>query len=181
MNKHYQLARITFVLMVLAIGYGLFAGAYVTMYYQVVPNMPIREDSLSSLLTLLYLVILPLSLPHFFLSLWDGRHRLWLQGAGRLLAFAGPLIVILGSEGLVSHSLYWQPISDTDQFHLLHHTVTAGLPLTLLYGLALKRWWPADLKPTPPPSKTFLILVGVMTLMFLLALTVLIGGIPFPL
>lgn len=181
MSRHYRLARLTLALLGLAVVYGLFAGAYVAMYYRVVPNMPAREDRLTSPLILLYLVIILLSLPHLFLSLGDGRHRLWSQGATRFLAFAGPVFVILGSEGLVSHFLYWHPISDTDQFHLLHHTVTAALPLTVLYGLALARRWPASFVPQAPPlSKGILLLAAVMALLLLLALGVMTGLMPLP-
>ncbi|MCI0396380.1 MAG: hypothetical protein L0332_24565 [Chloroflexi bacterium] len=181
MNWYYRLSRFTLLLMGLAAGYGLFAGAYVAMYYQVTPNMSGREDRLGSPLLLLYLAIVILSLPHLFLSLWDGRHRLWAQGATRFLAFAGPVFVVMASEGLVSHFLYWQPISHTDQFHLLHHTITAGLPLTILYGLALRRWWPAGFVPqTPPVSKWFLVPAIVITLFLVLALGIMIGLLPLP-
>ena len=95
--------------------------------------------------------MLAFSLPSLAIGSWDLLRNRRGQAAARLLAFFGPLLVVLGAEGLVSHFVFgcavtgWAcPDGDfTIRWHQLHHTLVAGLPLTLLYGLALRRWRPA--------------------------------------
>lgn len=159
--------RLPLALLVLSVVYGISAGAYVTMYYDVVPDMAGREDALFTVQYLLYFAAIASGLPQLLGGLWDIRSGLRRQGLVRLLAFVGPLVVFLGAEGLVAHMLWWNPISDTDRFHLLHHTVTAGAPLTALYAWALWRWWlPYAFLPAPAMTNGFLGLstVGVVGL-----------------
>lgn len=85
-------------------------------------------------------------------DLLRGRRAL---GAGRLLAFLGPLLILVGTE-LVPHAidvcrlLPWacedsprHGWSIADQWHQLDHALIGALPLTILYGWALRRWHPA--------------------------------------
>ncbi len=74
--------------------------------------------------------------------------------AGRLLAFFGPLLILVGTE-LVPHLLACALLPWTcedhprhgwtivDQWHQLDHALVGALPLVALYGLALRRWHPA--------------------------------------
>lgn len=158
-----RLPRYGLVIVVLAVGYGIAAGAYVAMYYDVVAGMDGREDGLAAGLIALYVLAAALGLPELPLALWDLRHGLLRQGLVRSLAFAGPLAVLLGADGLVAHRLGWAPISGSDRFHLLHHSLVAGAPLTVLYALALRRWWrPATFAAAPPVSRAFVVLSGVL-------------------
>jgi hypothetical protein len=70
----------------------------------------------------------------------DVQHRLWKQASVRMLVITSPLLVFLGTDGLIAHYLWWLPLSGTDRFHLLHHSIVAGAPLALGYWLALREW-----------------------------------------
>ena len=153
-----RLTRLVAAMLLAAGAYGLVAGAHVAMYYDVVPNMGAREDTLGVPAGLLYVTALVLSLAHLPLAAWDARHSRWRAAAMRAFVFMGPVVVILGTEGLISHYLWWLPISTTDRFHLLHHSLVAGVPLALAYGLALRwAWRPAVLSaPAAVPARGLL-------------------------
>lgn len=100
--------RLTCFSLALLIGatlYGVFAGAIVTMYYDVVPNMGALEDSLGAPLLSLYLLAAFISLTHLPLAVTDIRYSLWKQAFIRMGAFIGPLVVFLGADGLIAHAL----------------------------------------------------------------------------
>lgn len=85
-------------------------------------------------------------------DLLRGRRAL---AAGRLLAFFGPLLVLAGTE-LVPHLIDVCPLlpwicedsprhgwTIADRWHQLDHALVGTLPLTGLYGWALRRCHPA--------------------------------------
>jgi hypothetical protein len=141
-----RLTRFVALLLLAAGVYGVYAGAHVTLYYNLVPNMPAREDSLGTPVGLAYLAAIVLSLAHLPLAAWDLKHRRGRAAAMRVFAFVGPVIVAVGAEGVISHALWWSALSDTDRYHLLHHALVAGWPLAAGYALALRwAWQPAAL------------------------------------
>ena len=145
-----RLARLAWLALVALIAFGLLAGSIIAVIHRpeidwTVYNVPYMVQNLG------YLLVLVLSLPSLAVGGWDLVRGRWGQGAGRLLAFFGPFLVILGSEGLVSHLVVnctvtaWACTDGdfTTRWHQLHHTLVAGLPLMVLYWLALRRWHPA--------------------------------------
>ena len=149
---HDHLVRLVLVLLVLAFVFGIAAG--------VVPGMRSLENTLFRITLRIYILAMALSLPCLLLVIWDFRHRLWGQGARHLIAFVGPVIVFIGADGFshASHALWWEPISNIERSHLFHNPTVAGAPLTLLYWLALRRWWrPASKQEALPVSRRFVI------------------------
>ena len=149
-----RLARLAWLALVALIGFGLLAGAIIAAIHRpevdwTVYNVPYMVQNLG------YLLVLALSLPSLALGVWDLLRGRWAQGGRGLLAFFGPFLVILGSEGLVSHLVVncavtaWACTAGdfTVRWHQLHHTLLAGLPRTALYWLALRRWRPALVRP----------------------------------
>ena len=145
-----RLARLASLTLVAMVALGLLAGSVVALIHRpevdwTVYNIPYMIQNLG------YLLVLALSLPSLVVGAWDLFRGRWARGTGGLLAFVGPLLVILGSEGLVSHGLLGCAVmtwacADGDftvRWHQLHHTLVAGLPLAALYWLALRRWRPA--------------------------------------
>ena len=145
-----RLARLAWLALVALIAFGLLAGAIIAAIHRpeidwTVYNVPYMVQNLG------YLLVLLLSLPSLALGGWDLIRGRWGQGAGRLLAFFGPFLVILGSAGGVSHLVLGCAVNSwactdgdfTVRWHQLHHTLVAGLPLTVLYWLALRKWHPA--------------------------------------
>lgn len=171
-----RLTRFIALLLVAVAAYGVLAGAHVTMYYNLVPNMDAREDTLYGLMGMLFLAAIVLSLAHLPLAAWDARHGRWRAAALRGFAFAGPVIVGLGAEGLISHFVWWAAISSTDRYHLLHHALTTALPLALLYALVMRRLWqPAALSAPANISARALLAAGIGAVMVLLPIGILIG------
>lgn len=149
-----RLTRLALTLMIGAVAYGVVAGAVVAMYYDVVADMGAMEDTLTPPQSLLFLLAALVSLVQLPPALAYISQKRWRQALIRLALCFGPLFIFLGTDGLIAHLLWWQPISDTDRFHLLHHTVFAGIPLTLGYGLLLHHWWrPADFASAEAPSR----------------------------
>ncbi len=174
-----RLTRLSLALLLGATAYGIVVGATITMYYDTVPNMGALEDNLGSVQLILYLLAVIVSLSHLPLALADVRHSLWKQASIRALAFIGPLIVFLGTDGLIAHSLWWLPISATDRFHMLHHTVFAGLPLTLGYWLLLRGWWrPAIFQTIAVPSRRVWLVSGIVLVWIVLGVGILFGLVP---
>lgn len=171
-----RLTRLALALLLGATAYGVFAGATVTLYYDVVPNMGSVEDRLGAPLSSLYLLAILISLCHLPLALSDARHALWKQASIRAAAFIGPLIVVLGTDGLLAHALWWSPISDTDRFHILHHSLFAGVPLTLGYWLLLRWGWrPATFTVIAAPSVRAWLVSGLVLMWLVLGVGMLIG------
>ena len=145
-----RLARGGFLMLTITIAFGLIARTAIVIVWQpdvdwTVYNRPYQIQGLGFLLVLL------LSLPSLLAGAWDYLRGRWGQGSGRLLAFLGPAVVVVGTEGLVSHGLLgcnvtpWAcPVGDFDaRWHQFHHTLVAGLPLALLYWLLLRRYGPS--------------------------------------
>ncbi len=144
-----RLTRLSFVLILLATTLGIVIGAAISMYYDIAPTLM----SLDQIPFVLYVVAVIVSLPHLLLAAWDLTHGQWNQAAMRGLGVIGPVVVFGGTEGLLSHFLWWEPISQTGRFHLLHHALSAGVPLTLGYWLLLRWWWrPAMIRTGPAVS-----------------------------
>ena len=102
-----------------------------------------REDTLSSIQAVLFGLAALLSFAYFPLALTTAKARQWTQASILAIVVATPLAIFLASEGLLSHYLWWGPISDTDRFHMLHHSLVAAVPLSIIYFLFLRwRWRP---------------------------------------
>lgn len=173
-----RLTRLALILIGLATIYGIVVGAIVTMYYDLVPNMGALEDNLGSSQLLLYLLAILISFAHLPLALADLRRSFWKQALVRVGAFIGPLIVYLGTDGLISHFLWWSPISETDRFHLLHHSLFAGAPLTFVYGLWLRwAWKPASFATAGAPSLRVWLVSGIVLLWVVMGMGIVIGSV----
>ena len=171
-----RLVRLSFALLALAAAYGLVVGASITMYYDITPNMGSLEDKLASVQLILYLLAVLTSLSHLPLAVWDGTRKLWKPASMRVLVVIGPLIIFLGAEGLISHFLWWAPISETDRFHMLHHAVVAGAPLTLCYGLLLRWGWRSTLLgPVPSLSRKAWLASGLLLVLVIMAVGIMAG------
>ena len=171
-----RLTRLSFALLLGATAYGVFVGATITMYYDTVPNMGTVEDNLGGPQLILYLLAVIVSLSHLPLAFSDIKHPLWKQASIRVAAFIGPLIIFLGAEGLIAHFLWWSPLSDTDRFHILHHSLFAGVPLTLGYWLLLRWGWrPATFKAVAAPSLRAWLVSGVVLVWMMMSIGILMG------
>lgn len=158
-----RLTRLSFALLGLAVAYGVIVGAWITMYYDVVPNMGSLEDRLGSFPAIAYLVATVAGMFHVPFLVADITHKRSRQAFLRGALAAGPLVVFLGAEGLISHYLWWAPISDTDRFHMLHHSLVAGVPLTAAYGLLISKWWrPANLAGPSTPTRRAWMVSGIV-------------------
>lgn len=163
-----RLTRLASTLLLGATAYGLVVGAITSMYYDVAPGMGALEDRLGYPQPILYLLAVLVSVVHLPPALSDIQHRRWRQARIRMAVCIGPLIVFLGTEGLLSHRMWWLPISDTDRFHLLHHSLVAGAPLSLVYWMLCREWWrPASFEPAAAVSPwawllgaTFVVLIA---------------------
>ena len=174
-----RLVRLSLALLLLATAYGIAVGAAISMYYDITPNMGSLEDNLASVQVILYLVAVVVSLSHVPIAVWDAAHKQWKQASMRAVVIIGPLIVFLGAEGLISHFLWWAPISDTDRFHMLHHSVVAGAPLTLGYWLMLRWWWrPNLLGPVLALSRRAWLASGILLVMVMMTVGIMAGLVP---
>lgn len=171
-----RLTRLSLVLLLLATAYGIVVGAAISMYYDVVPNMSSLEDNLAPIQVVLYLLGVIVGLSHLPLAVSDVKNKLWKQASMRALVVIGPLIILLGTEGLISHSLWWLPISASDRSHMLHHAVVAGAPLTLGYWLVLRRWWrPSSFIAGPSLSRRTWLVSGIALVMAMMPVGILAG------
>ena len=171
-----RLVRLSFALLALAAAYGIVVGASITMYYDITPNMGSLEDKLASVQLIPYLLAVLTSLSHLPLAVWDATRKLWKPASMRALVIIGPLIVFLGTEGLISHFLWWAPISETDRFHMLHHALVAGAPLTLGYWRLLSWGWrPSMLGPVPSLSRTAWLASGLLLVLVIMAVGIMAG------
>lgn len=169
------LSRQSVLFLFLAVLYGIGVGAVITMYYEVVPNMDSIEDILALVQIFLYLIGVIFSFVHVPRILWNLQNRKWNPAFLQMGLGLGPLLIFVGSEGLVSHVLSWQPLSDTDRFHMLHHTLFAGVPLLFLYWLALRRWWAPSTHQDIPNIKKLLVTSALIALVFSLGFGVMFG------
>jgi len=171
-----RLVRQSLVLLALAVVYGTAAGAVVTMYYEVVPNMGVIDDRLGSVQAVLFVLAAGSGLIHLPRALQQLVNKSWRQAIIQAFLFLGPAFVFVGSDGLVSHLLWWGPISDTNRYHILHHSLFGGVPLTLLYGLALRRWWAPTAAAAGPVSRIFLAIGAAFAIIFSLGIGILFGA-----
>lgn len=173
-----RLARVSLGFLALASAYGIVAGAVIAMYYDVTPGMSALEDDLGPVQLILFLFAVAAGLVHLPLAVSDVGRRLWKQAILRSVVYIAPLVVFLGAGGLVSHFLWWSPISDTGRYHMLHHSVFASAPLTFGFGLVLRLWWrPAKFTVSTVTRSTVVVsVVGAVAV--LSVFSVLMGGIP---
>jgi len=149
-------------LLLVAVAFGVIAGASISMYYDFVPRMDSYEDTLSSVQSAVYALAVVLSFSYLPLALMAAKARQWKQTSLLTIAAIAPFAILLASGGLLSHYLWWAPISDTGRFHMLHHTVVAAIPLSVIYFLFLRsRWRPNQLTTVPSPSPMVLLLAAI--------------------
>lgn len=171
-----RLTRFSLAILFGATAYGIVVGAMITMYYDLTPNMGSLEDNLAPAQLVLYLLAVIVSLFHLPLALSDIKRALWQQATIRAVACIGPLVIFLGTEGLISHFLWWLPISETDRFHMLHHTVFAGLPLTLGYWLVLRWGWrPAAFQTAAALSRRVWLVSGIVLVWMVMSMGIMFG------
>lgn len=165
-----HLARYAWRILLLALGFDLVAGAVIALLGRSGGGEFLLHIQVQ---TIGFFLALALSLPSLVAGLWDCARGQWGAGACRLLAFAGPVVVVLGAE-IGSHLLVpcgvtrslgwgtpdWGPspcgaqaptalgYEVFERIHQLHHTLLAGVPIAALYWLALRRWHPAALGAT---------------------------------
>jgi hypothetical protein len=108
-----------------------------------------------------YGLAIVLGLPSLLVGGWDLLRGRWGLGGRRLLAFGGPVLVLVGTEiapHLVSPCLPaalavdWLPpvcerttahgVDVAERWHALDHALLGALPMAALYLLALRRWRP---------------------------------------
>jgi hypothetical protein len=171
-----RLTRLSFALLVAATAYGIVVGAAITMYYDITPNMGALEDRLSSVQATLYLFAIFVSFYHLPMVFLDIKHNLLKQAFVRGAVSIGPLFIFLGTDGLISHLLWWLPISETDRFHMLHHSTFAGAPLILGYWFIVQRWWrPDTFKTVASPSPKTWLVSGILIVWIVMGAGILFG------
>ena len=107
-----------------------------------------------------YGLAIALGLPSLIVGGWDLLRGRWAQGGRQLLAFVGPVLVLIGTEivpHLVSPCLPtvlgadWVPgvcehtsegVDIKGRWHPLDHALVGALPMVVLYRRALRRWHP---------------------------------------
>jgi len=134
------------------------------------------EDRLGSVGAVLYVLAAGSGLIHLPRALQQLKNKSWKQAIIRTGLVLGPAFVFVGSDGLVSHLLWWGPISETDRYHILHHSLFGGVPLTLLYGLALRRWWVPAGDSDGPVSRIFLAIGAAFAIIFSMGIGILFGA-----
>jgi len=171
-----RLTRLSLILLLLATAYGIVVGAVISMYYDITPNIGTLQDNLAPVQLILYLLAVIVSFSHLPLAVSDATHKFWTQASIRALLFIGPLIVFLGTEGLISHYLWWFAVSEPNRIHMLHHTVFASAPLTLGYWLVVRWWWrPAALSSAQSISPRVWLVSGIVLVMVMMAVGILAG------
>lgn len=111
----------------------------------------VRASTIPGMLQLVgFVVALLLSVPSLLAGGWDLLHAHWAPAGRRLLAFAGPALVLLGTE-LLPHALAcpllpWtceqhprHGLSIAGQWHQLDHMLFGAVPLIALYGWVRRR------------------------------------------
>ena len=124
-------------------------------------GLPGLRDLPATLPFLGYGLAIALGLPSVLAGGWDLLRGRGAAGGRRLLAFVGPVLVVVGTE-IVPHLLSpclpaelgadWvpgvcerHPVQGWDieeRWHALDHALVGALPMAALYQLALRRWRP---------------------------------------
>jgi len=171
-----RLTRLSLILLLLATAYGIVVGAVISMYYDITPNIGTLQDNLTPVQLILYLLAVIVSFSHLPLAVSDATHKFWTQASIRALLFIAPLIVFLGTEGLISHYLWWFAVSEPNRIHMLHHTVFASAPLTLGYWLVVRWWWrPAALSSAQSISPGVWLVSGTVLVMVMMTISIFAG------
>jgi len=154
-----RLAQVALLILLISVAFGLIYGVLDALLYPYVSFIQTVNGPVFQLVSLAYFLAVLLGVPGLLVGIQDGFRGQWVQ-AGRVLAFVGPLVIFLGVLGL-SHLLIpcqtdppvWPPNTFTPwlctaggikgQFHLLHHTLTMGVILLVLYWFALRKWYPS--------------------------------------
>src|SRR5512135_2629028 len=92
-----RLTRLSSLLLGLAVLYGVVAGAVVTMYYDLTPDMGTIEDSLAFPQFLIFLLAIILGLTHLPLVVADLTRGRSAPAAIRTVIVIGPILVFLGT------------------------------------------------------------------------------------
>jgi hypothetical protein len=102
-----------------------------------------------------------LGLPGLLVGVWDLLRGRWALGGRRVLAFVGPMLIVVGTE-IIPHlispcvpavlGIDWLPpvcersiahgVDVADRWHALDHALVGALPMVALYGLTRRRWRP---------------------------------------
>ena len=125
-------------------------------------GLPGVHDPPATLPFLGYGLAIALGLPSVLAGGWDLLQGRWAAGSRRLLAFVGPVLVLVGTEivpPVLSPCLPAELGADwvpgvcehhpehgwdvEDRWHALDHALVGALPMVALYRLALRRWRPA--------------------------------------
>ena len=140
-------------------------------------GLPSARDLPLILPLLGYLLAIVLGVPGLLAGAYDLLRGRPVAGSRRLLAFVGPLLVLIGMEivphivnpcalswllghrwlpGICAYNPDWGG-DFADRWHALDHALVGALPLAALYTLALRRWRPDVDLPAPrgpsPPSR----------------------------
>lgn len=100
-----------------------------------------------------YLLVIVLGIPGLLAGIWDLVHGAGRDGGHRLLAFVGPVLVLVGTETIphladlgicaaISGLCGYSPEFGTDindRWHPLNHAVLGALPMTVIYWSARRR------------------------------------------
>ncbi|MGH2451891.1 MAG: hypothetical protein ACRDGE_11620 [Candidatus Limnocylindria bacterium] len=116
-------------------------------------GLPRLSDAATVLPILGYLLVIVLGVPSLLSGTWDLVHGRGTDGGRRLLAFVGPVLVLVGTEivphianlglcaaaaELCSYSPEWGT-DISDRWHPLDHAVLGAVPMTAIYWLARRR------------------------------------------
>jgi heme A synthase len=154
-NRVDKLARYAFILLALIMAFGVVGGAIAAFTWKPFADATDLAGPLYSIQALAFFHALMFVVPSLLFGIWDLTQGRQSRGSRRLLAFFGPVMVVMGTE-VLSHLFipcgWLDGLCDSDggikgRWHQLHHTLVMGVPLLLLYWLALSRWYPALLRP----------------------------------
>ena len=122
--------------------------------------MPSAHDLPTTLPFLGYGLAIALGLPSLLAGGWDLLRGRGAAGGRRLLAFVGPVLIVVGTE-VVPHvaspclpaelgvgglpavcERTAQGVDVEERWHALDHALVGALPMAALYWRALRRWRP---------------------------------------
>ncbi len=153
-----RLARLALLILIVDVTLSLVIGSLIAIKWPFLREWGGGFGGGNGLPVLGYLIALFLGAPSLLAAIQGSNKR-----AGRLMAFMGPLIILVGFGG-VSHALDpcvtglldgtsrlgSQPLCERfgaelnihTRFHLLHHALVPTVVLVPMYLLALSRWHP---------------------------------------